>query len=284
MGSAPRLITDMSHLGRSSLIALLYPCCDYFAIEGYRRGFGRLLEPPAQIPSRPAGRISGRPSAFPPSGPTTSSPRRPRTRGPARCSRCFARTGASSRRSARSTSDCGCRLHPGTAPAPGSRSSSTSAFPVHSYGPTWHFSEAVPPAARPAAIRRFERAAARLLGWGLTGVVYRMVTEPELPAVARRGAVVRESPGGTVLPIRWAVGRWLARLARQEPQVHPAQAAPKDQRGRRPDRHDGRQPDRPQPREMAELSRRHTARLAARLDPRPPSPPHTSPACCGART
>ncbi|MFG1612181.1 hypothetical protein ACGFI3_05460 [Nonomuraea wenchangensis] len=84
-------------------------------------------------------------------------------------------------------------------------------LPAHSNGPTWVLPDG---AEGRAVIRGFERAARKEFGPWLAGVVYRMVTEPALPLVARRGAVVRHSPGTTLLPVRWtSADGWLATLS-----------------------------------------------------------------------
>lgn len=146
-------------------------------------------------------------------------------------------------------------------------------LPGHSNAPTWHFSDRVAPGTRRLLIRRFERAARQHLGWGLAGVLYRMVTEPQLAAVARRGAVVRDSPGSTVMPLRWTSAQeWIGSLSRNRRSTLRRQlkriAASDDltvtEGSARTDLDPG---------ELAELNRRHTARLAARFDPRPPLPP-----------
>ncbi|GAA2281634.1 GNAT family N-acetyltransferase [Nonomuraea roseoviolacea subsp. roseoviolacea] len=141
-------------------------------------------------------------------------------------------------------------------------------LPAHSNGPTWHFAEDVTPETRARLLRGFERAAREHLGWGLAGALYRMVTGPCLPLVARRGAFVRESPGSMVMPLRWSsVDGWLGSLGkgrrqelrRQGRRIAEAAGVVVDQGTARPDL---------DPSEMAELNRTHTARLAARLDPR----------------
>ncbi|MDA0638413.1 GNAT family N-acetyltransferase [Nonomuraea sp. MCN248] len=145
-------------------------------------------------------------------------------------------------------------------------------LPGHSNGPTWHFSDRVTPGDRRLLIRRFEQAARRRLGWMLTGVLYRMVTEPHLPSVARGGAIVRESPGSTVMPLRWtSVAEWIGSLSRNRRSTLRRQLkkiAGSDDLVVT----EGRARTDLDPGELAELNRRHTARLAARFDPRPPLP------------
>ncbi|NRQ38327.1 GNAT family N-acetyltransferase [Nonomuraea sp. NN258] len=145
-------------------------------------------------------------------------------------------------------------------------------LPGHSNGPTWHFSDEVAPETRRRLMREFERAARRQLGWGLAGVLYRMVTEPRLPEIARRGAISRGSPGTAVMPLRWAsVDGWLASLGKGRRtslrgQSRKIAAAPDLEVREGRARHDL------DPEELAELNRRHGERLAARLDPRAPLP------------
>ncbi|MEV0151074.1 MULTISPECIES: hypothetical protein [unclassified Nonomuraea] len=146
-------------------------------------------------------------------------------------------------------------------------------LPAHSNGPTWHFAGDVPPETRAHLLRQFERTARRHLGWGLAGVLYRMVTEPGLPLVARGGAITRESPGSMVMPLRWSsVDGWLGSLGksrrwelrRQSRRIAEADDLLVTEGRARADL---------DPVEMAELNRRHTARLAARFDPRADLPP-----------
>ncbi|WP_329091128.1 MULTISPECIES: GNAT family N-acetyltransferase [unclassified Streptosporangium] len=145
-------------------------------------------------------------------------------------------------------------------------------LPGYSNGPTWHFSGEVSFEARCAMLRLFERAAARRLGWGLAGTVYRMMTEPESPMVVRRGAIVRDSPGSTVMPLSWtSAEEWIGSLSRNRRSVLRRQL-------RRMEKADdlivttGTVRSDLDPVELAEMNRRHTARLAARLDPRAPLP------------
>jgi len=145
-------------------------------------------------------------------------------------------------------------------------------LPGHSNGPTWHFSGEVPFEARRAMLRLFERAAARRLGWGLAGTVYRMTTEPESPLVVRRGAVVRDSPGSTIMPLSWtSAEEWIGSLSRSRRSDLRRQL-------RRIEKTDdlvvttGTARSDLDPVELAEMNRRHTARLAARFDPRAPLP------------
>ncbi|NUW39719.1 GNAT family N-acetyltransferase [Nonomuraea rhodomycinica] len=145
-------------------------------------------------------------------------------------------------------------------------------LPAHSNGPTWHFAEDVTPETRARLLRQFERAARQHLGWGLVGALYRMVTGPSLPLVARRGALTRESPGSAVLPLRWStVEEWLASLGKNRRKSLRRQiaaiSADTDLTI-----HEGRGRTDLDPVELAELNRRHTARLASRLDPRAPLP------------
>lgn len=139
-------------------------------------------------------------------------------------------------------------------------------LPAHSYGPTWHFRTGVPVR---EALRLFERAAAKELGWGLAGVTYRMLTEPE--HVARRGAILRDSPGGTTMPILWSsVDGWLgsldkkrrSELRRRNRRI--AEELAVTAAWARTDLDAA---------EMAEMNRKHTERLAVRHDPRSPLPP-----------
>lgn len=145
-------------------------------------------------------------------------------------------------------------------------------LPGHSNAPTWHFSPGVPPENRRLLLRRFEQAARRRLGWGLVGVLYRMVTEPHLAAVARRGAIVRESPGTTLMNLPWtSTEEWISSLRKGRRhslrgQVRRVAAADDVEVTM------GRARTDLDPGELAELNRRHTARLAARFDPRPPLP------------
>ncbi|MFC4118839.1 GNAT family N-acetyltransferase [Nonomuraea zeae] len=145
-------------------------------------------------------------------------------------------------------------------------------LPGHSNAPTWHFSDDVTAESRRHLLRLFERAARRHLGWGLAGVLYRMVAEPHLPAVARRGAIVRQSPGATVMPLRWSSEQeWIGSLSRNR------RSTLRRQIRRIAEADDlvvaeGRARTDLDPAELAELNRRHTARLAARFDPRAPLP------------
>ncbi|MBB6345574.1 hypothetical protein FHU36_002083 [Nonomuraea muscovyensis] len=145
-------------------------------------------------------------------------------------------------------------------------------LPGHSDGPTWHFAGDVTPERRRDLFREFERAARRHLGRGTAGVLYRMVTEPELPQVARRGGVVRDSPGSMYLPVRWSsVEGWLGSLSKNRRKSlrrsvkHVAEIPGLTVR-------EGTARGDLDPAELAELNRRHTERLAARLDPRAPLP------------
>lgn len=121
---------------------------------------------------------------------------------------------------------------------------------------------------RRSLLREFERAAKRMLGWGLAGVVYRMVTEPALPLVARRGAVVRDSPGSSIIHLHWpSVDGWLASLSknrRKSMRRKMRTIAEADDLvvTTAPARSDL------DPAELAALNRLHTARLASTLDPR----------------
>ncbi|MFG3441319.1 GNAT family N-acetyltransferase [Nonomuraea sp. NPDC047897] len=145
-------------------------------------------------------------------------------------------------------------------------------LPGHSNGPTWHFAGDVPPERRRALLREFERAARRHLGWGLAGVLYRMVTEPELPQVARRGCVVRDSPGSMYLPVRWdSVEGWITSLSKNRRKSLRRQIR---QIAEIPGLvvRDGTARGDLDAVELAELNRRHTDRLASRLDPRAPLP------------
>lgn len=140
-------------------------------------------------------------------------------------------------------------------------------LPGHFYGPTWHFAKDVGQEERGELLREFERGAARWLGWGLGGSVYRMVTGDD---VERRGAIVRDSPGGTLLTLRWSdADGWLGTLSKSRRselrrQTRMIEADPETVIEEGTGRTDL------DPVEMAELNRRHTARLAARLDPRAP--------------
>ncbi|MDR8414765.1 GNAT family N-acetyltransferase [Nonomuraea sp. 3-1Str] len=145
-------------------------------------------------------------------------------------------------------------------------------LPAHSNGPTWHFAGDLSPETRARLLRQFERAARRHLGWGLAGVVYRMVTDPCVPLVARRGALTRESPGSTVMPLRWSsVEGWLGSLSKNRRKSLRRQIATVAGAADLTVLEGGGQTDL-DPVEMAELNRRHTARLATRLDPRAPLP------------
>lgn len=145
-------------------------------------------------------------------------------------------------------------------------------LPGHSNAPTWHFSPGIPLESRRLLLRRFERAARRRLGWGLAGVLYRMVTEPRLAEVARGGAIVRESPGTTLMNLPWtSTEEWIRSLNRGRRHSLRTQirrvAAADDL-----DVTAGRSRSDLDPGELAELNRRHTARLTPRFDPRPPLP------------
>ncbi|WP_336204411.1 GNAT family N-acetyltransferase [Nonomuraea sp. LPB2021202275-12-8] len=146
-------------------------------------------------------------------------------------------------------------------------------LPGHSNEPTWHFGADVPPEVRRSLLSQFERAAARLLGWGLAGVVYRMVDEPHLPLVARRSAITRDSPGSTLLRLTWSTTEgWISSLSKNRRKTLRRQITSIAQAGDL-DVREGRTRLDLDPVEMAELNRRHTARLAARFDPRAPLPP-----------
>lgn len=99
-----------------------------------------------------------------------------------------------------------------------------------------------------------------------------MMTEPESPMVVRRGAIVRDSPGSTVMPLSWtSAEEWIGSLSRNRRSVLRRQL-------RRMEKADdlivttGTVRSDLDPVELAEMNRRHTARLAARLDPRAPLP------------
>lgn len=153
-------------------------------------------------------------------------------------------------------------------------------LPGHGAGPAWHFAANAADAADDAAdatdrarlMRAFERAAARRLGWGLTGVVYRHVTEPEVPLLVRRGAIVRDSSDGTEMAVGWSsVEEWTRSLAknRRASLRRRARSIEADETLRvafGPGRTDL------DPAEMADLAKRHGERLQGRLDRRD-SPP-----------
>ncbi|MEU6711322.1 GNAT family N-acetyltransferase [Nonomuraea sp. NPDC046802] len=134
-------------------------------------------------------------------------------------------------------------------------------LPAHSNGPTWCLPDG---ADGRAILRGFERAAKAEFGWRLAGVVYRMVTEPALPLVARGGAVVRSSPGTTQMPVRWAAtDGWLATLSRSRRSDLRRQIRRIEQDGTlRVVEGSGRGDL--DPVELAELHERHAARVTAR--------------------
>jgi CelD/BcsL family acetyltransferase involved in cellulose biosynthesis len=99
-----------------------------------------------------------------------------------------------------------------------------------------------------------------------------MVTEPELPQVARRGCVVRDSPGSMYLPVRWdSVEGWITSLSKNRRKSLRRQIR---QIAEIPGLvvRDGTARGDLDAVELAELNRRHTDRLASRLDPRAPLP------------
>jgi len=141
-------------------------------------------------------------------------------------------------------------------------------LPGHSNGPTWHFSADVPHDTRRDLLRRFEREARRHLGLGLAGTLYRMVAEPQLPLVARRGAITRDSPGSTFLGLTWPTTEdWISSLTKNRRKTLRRQITSIAQAGDLEVREGSSRLDL-DPAELAELNRRHTARLAARFDPR----------------
>ncbi|MEU7002200.1 GNAT family N-acetyltransferase [Nonomuraea sp. NPDC046570] len=139
-------------------------------------------------------------------------------------------------------------------------------LPGHSNKATWHFSREVTPEARRTMLREFERAAARHLGWGLAGVLYRMLTEPELTLVTRRGSISRDSLGTSVMDIQWSsVDGWLGSLSKTRRkslrrQIRAVTQATDLRVEEGTARHDL------DPAEMSELNRLHTTRLAPRRD------------------
>ncbi|MEV0592162.1 GNAT family N-acetyltransferase [Nonomuraea cavernae] len=146
-------------------------------------------------------------------------------------------------------------------------------LPGHSNRPTWHFGADVPDGTRRDLLRRFERAARRHLGLGLAGVLYRMVDEPRLSLVARRGSITRDSPGTTFLRLNWSTTEgWISSLRKKRRASLRQQIAAIAQADDL-DVREGRQRRDLDPVELAELNRLHTDRLATRFDPRHPLPP-----------
>ncbi|MFI6298001.1 GNAT family N-acetyltransferase [Nonomuraea sp. NPDC050790] len=143
-------------------------------------------------------------------------------------------------------------------------------LPAHSNAPTWCLPEG---ADGRELIRTFERAAVAELGWRLAGVVYRMVTEPALPLVARRGAVVRQSPGTTELSLAWStVDGWIGTLSRNRRSTLRRQIKRIAQDGELNVREGSARRDL-DPAELAALDERHAARLSSSFDPRLPLSP-----------
>ncbi|WP_219510664.1 GNAT family N-acetyltransferase [Nonomuraea ceibae] len=138
-------------------------------------------------------------------------------------------------------------------------------LPAHSNGPTW----CLPGGAEGRElIRGFERAAAAEFGWRLAGVVYRMVTEAALPLVARAGALVRQSPGTTQLPVRWpARDGWIATLSRNRRSTLRRQIRRIEEDGTLTVVEGNGRTDL-DPAELARLHERHAARLTAPTTPR----------------
>ncbi|MCF6473326.1 GNAT family N-acetyltransferase [Nonomuraea sp. MG754425] len=137
-------------------------------------------------------------------------------------------------------------------------------LPAHSNGPTWCLPDG---AEGRAIIRGFERAAAAEFGRRLAGVVYRMVTEPALPLVARRGAVVRRSPGTTRLPVRWTTSdEWIATLSRNRRSTLRRQLK-RIAQDRTLRVAEGSARTDLDPAELAELHERHAARVTSRTGP-----------------
>ncbi|MFI7128840.1 GNAT family N-acetyltransferase [Nonomuraea sp. NPDC050153] len=134
-------------------------------------------------------------------------------------------------------------------------------LPAHSNGPTWCLPDG---AEGRAIIRGFEQAAVARFGRRLAGVVYRMVTEPALPLVARRGAVVRHSPGTTQLPVRWtSAEEWIATLSRNRRSTLRRQLRRIEGAGTLRVLEGSGRTDL-DPAQLAELHERHAARVAAR--------------------
>ncbi|WP_327089955.1 GNAT family N-acetyltransferase [Nonomuraea sp. NBC_01738] len=146
-------------------------------------------------------------------------------------------------------------------------------LPAHSNGPTWHFRPDLSPQHREEMISQFEGAVKKELGWGLAAVVYRMVTDEAAPLVTRPGALVRDSPGSSSMPISWSgVDGWLATLSKNRRKTlrrqmrwveEAADLAVVTGRGRTD----------LDPAELAAMNSLHTARLASALDPRADLPP-----------
>jgi hypothetical protein len=261
----------MSHLGRSSLNESLCPCCDDFAIEGYRVKVSLLdpcrdPEPPGWEEFRQAEGLSAIWAYDVIAASSEDSWARPLL---ALChddGRVVGMVGAVY---------IGLRRpHSSRAPRPRREPIVLDVrLPGHSNGPTWHFGADVPAETRRSLLARFERAAARLLGWGLAGVLYRMVDVPQLSLVARRGAITRDSPGSTFLRLTWPTTEgWISSLSKNRRKTLRRQITAIAQAGDLEVR-EGSKRDDLDPAEMAELNRVHTARLAARFDPRPPLPP-----------
>jgi hypothetical protein len=261
----------MTHLGRSSLNESLCPCCDDFAIEGYRVKVSLLdpcrdPEPPGWEEFRQAEGLSAIWAYDVIAASSEGSWARPLL---ALChdgDRVAGVVGAVY---------IGLR-RPGSGRLPRPRREPLLLdvrLPGHSNGPTWHFSDEVPHATRHELLRRFERAARRHLGLGVAGALYRMVAEPQLPLVARRGAITRQSPGSTVMSLPWSsVEGWIGSLSRNRRSTlrrqtrkiaGAADLVVTEGRARRD----------LDPAELAALNRTHTGRLASRFDPRPDLPP-----------
>ncbi|MBB5076766.1 GNAT family N-acetyltransferase [Nonomuraea endophytica] len=143
-------------------------------------------------------------------------------------------------------------------------------LPAHSNAPTWCLPEG---ADGRELIRSFERAVAAELGWGLAGVVYRMVTEPALPLVVRRGAIVRQSPGSTEMDLGWSsADGWISTLSRNRRSTLRRQIKRIAQDGELRVREGSARRDL-DPAELAALDERHASRLSSSFDPRLPLSP-----------
>ncbi|WP_460340136.1 GNAT family N-acetyltransferase [Actinoallomurus acanthiterrae] len=135
--------------------------------------------------------------------------------------------------------------------------------------PTWHFSADVPAEARAGLMRAYERAALRRLGVGTTGFVYRHVPVDEVSAVARRGALLRETAGDTELTLG-TVDDWLAGLG-------PSRRKALRRRRRRIDEDltvvIGRARTDVDADQLARMVNRHVVARTGRIDRRAPLPP-----------
>ncbi|RFU37570.1 GNAT family N-acetyltransferase [Actinomadura logoneensis] len=147
-------------------------------------------------------------------------------------------------------------------------------------GPPWHFAERVPPAARRALLRRVERLAARRLGPGCLGVVYRPLSGGDLALVARRGTFTLESAEGTRMPVEFgSVDEWLRSLSKSRRTDLRRQVRMIDAAGDLEVAVGVRRTDLDAD-ELARMHAAHTAKLAARFDVRAPLPPEYFRALC----